>query len=95
MDQIYNHNGILFKWERSKAEKILRSRRITLVHAVQTITDPNAIIKTNDTRWKYIGLSDIGLLTVITEEDETRIVTAWKATATERNKYTHQKHCKE
>lgn len=86
MDYKYFYRGFLYRWEITHANVAFRDDRIKIYHAVQAIFDCNDPVEQSEfcpPRWKYVGMSTIGLLTVITSEDETRIITSWKASRTE------------
>lgn len=83
----YFYYGFLYKWEKRKAEKTFLDDHITICDAVQAIFDCQEPEEQSSGRWKYVGFSNIGIIAVITEEDETRIVTAWKASKEEQKNY--------
>lgn len=88
MNLTYFYHGLTYRWHRPKAEKTYRDDHITIHHCCQAIFDcqyPQEQANYHPPRWKYIGQSDIGIITVITAEDETRIITAWRSSKAEQH----------
>ena len=84
--ETYYHNGILFTWHHEPQNEY-NQRHISLYDCVQALEDDRCVVVVQDeyepVRWKAIGLSPVGIITVITEEDEAIIVTAWHSSAEE------------
>jgi uncharacterized DUF497 family protein len=85
--------------DEQKAAEVQAERGITLGDVVEAFADPNAADQYDETRsitehrYIIIGLSGIGLLTVIYtvwqdgQEDVYQIITAWHATTREERIY--------
>lgn len=82
IDYTYYYHGLFYRWEVTHADYVYRKRKIRIENAVQSINDVSPAVEEQDGRWKYIGRSSVGILS-ITTDDETRIITAWHASAEE------------
>lgn len=93
MDVSYSLNGIRFIWDDNKARlNIQRHDSITFEYAAQAFFDPFIRVvdasRNDETRDAVIGMAnDLSLLYVVhiqVEDDQIRIISARKATRTER-----------
>jgi uncharacterized protein len=90
-------NELEFEWDDAKARKNVRDHRVSFDEAKTVWNDENRIVELDvvhstedETREQVLGLSDrLRLLLVIfTERNETiRIISARRATQTERRRY--------
>ena len=89
-----------FEWDADKAAEVAAQRGITLDDAIAVFFDADAYEEfdedhsTTEERYRIIGLSAKGLLTVVYtvmqegQPDEVyRIITAWHATTSEEKRY--------
>lgn len=88
----------LFEWDDEKAAINWIKRRVNFNDAAKVFSDPYLIEEYDDEhsehedRWKVIGKIDDILFVVYTERGEfTRLISARKATATERRRYHDRK----
>ena len=97
-DISYTYHGYIFTWDSEKAEKYSRKHGITFEEACQVIINPIQLIEDasheEEQRWSVISyaLSErlaFPIYVVIADagEDGWRIVSARKATPTERSRY--------
>ena len=84
----------LFEWDDEKAELNWQKHRVRFETAARVFSDDAHIIEFDDEhsdyedRWKIIGKVDDVLFVIYTERGEfTRLISARKASATERRKY--------
>ena len=82
-----------FEWDDNKAANNLRKHGVSFVEASTVFADPAGIDEEDDDpdeeRWKRIGLTQSGLLSVIYTEraSRIRIISARKATRHEQDSY--------
>ena len=80
------YNGILYTWHH-EPQNLYESRHITIMDAVVVINRDDSVVEEQSSydpvRYKHIGLSPAGIIVVITDHTETRIITAWHASTAE------------
>jgi uncharacterized DUF497 family protein len=94
MDESFELNGITFVWDRTKAEANKVKHGIAFSQAAQAFFDPFLIVvdaSTDEARDAVIGMDEYwNLLFVVHiafEDERIRIISARKATRTERSSY--------
>ena len=84
--ETFYYHGTLYIWHH-EPQKLYEARHITIYDAVQVITRNDSVVSSQcvggEERYKHIGLSPAGIIVVITDDTETRIITAWHASTTE------------
>lgn len=79
---------ILYTWHH-EPQNLYQARHITIYDAVQVITRNDSVVSSqsvgDEERYKHIGLSPAGIIVVITDHTETRIITAWHASTAQAN----------
>ena len=80
------YNSTLYTWHH-ESQNLYQVRHLTIYDAIQVITRNDSVVRSQcvggEERYKHIGLSPAGIIAVITDETETRIITAWHASTTE------------
>jgi uncharacterized DUF497 family protein len=89
-----------FEWDPEKAAKNFRKHRVSFGEAQTVFDDPNGHVEYDtehakvEERWRVLGLSNrLRLLSVIyakKEQDTVRIISARRASAAEKGRYTSQ-----
>lgn len=83
--ETYYYRGTLYIWHHEPQIEY-RQRHISIrsaVIAIETGILLEVQIIDSEERLKYIGHSDAGIITVITDESLTRIITAWHSSKDE------------
>lgn len=90
----FSINGRLFEWDDEKAELNWQKHRVDFQDAAKVFNDPYRVEEFDEEhsfdedRWQVIGKVDDVLFVIYTERGEsTRLISARKATSTERRKY--------
>ena len=95
----YNHNGMIFRWNETKAEMNMKKHGISFEEAATAFRDINAQLyydeehTEDEFRFILLGYSVISRLLIVchcyrgNNESEVRIISARKATPEERQKY--------
>ena len=84
--ETYYYRGILYTWHHEPQNEY-SSRHISIASAVQALNRSDTVVIVQQVdgkeRYKHIGLSAAGIIVVITDETETRIITVWHASSAE------------
>ncbi len=97
MDERYELKGVTFIWDSNKAQSNLAKHSVTFTQAAQAFFDPflRATDASTDeeTRDAVIGMDErwnlLFVVHIVLEEDAIRIISARKATPSERDYYEH------
>ena len=78
-----NYHGTHYTWHH-ESQNLYEARHITILDAVVVIESGIVEVQqvNDEERYKHIGLSLAGIIVVITDETETRIITAWHTSTT-------------
>ena len=95
MDKFFERNGISFVWDREKAGKNVEKHGVTFQQAVSAFFDPFLRIvdasSEEEVRDAIIGMDEnwdlLFVVHIIVEDDRVRVVSARKATRSERRDY--------
>ena len=84
--ETYYHQGATYTWLH-EPQNLYEARHISIAAAVQVINRDDTVANVQqvngEERYKHIGLSSSGIITVITDHTLTRIITAWHSSTTE------------
>ena len=95
MDEVFEWNGITFVWDRKKAKKNVEKHGVTFQQATSAFFDPFLCVvdasPEEEARDAIIGMDEnwdmLFVVHIVVEDDRIRIVSARKATGTERRDY--------
>ncbi len=95
MDEIFKRNGITFVWNRTKAGKNVEKHVVTFQQAASAFFDPFLRVvdasPEEEVRNAIIGMDEnwdlLFVVYIIVEDDRVRIVSARKASRSERRDY--------
>ena len=95
MDEIFERNGISFVWNRTKAAKNVEKHDVTFQQAASAFFDPFLRVvdasPEEEVRDAIIGMDEnwdlLFVVHVIVEDSRVRVVSARKATRSERRDY--------
>lgn len=84
--ETFNYHGTHYTWHH-EPQNLYESRHIIIQDAVVVVEGGiDEVQQVNgEERYKHIGLSPAGIIVVITDLTETRIITAWHASTTQAN----------
>ncbi len=88
--ETYFHHGFLYIWYH-EPQNLYVERHISIVDCVHVINEdlnPTEQDWFFPSRWKFISQGSHTMITVITEDDWTTIVTAWKSSVVEEKIWT-------
>lgn len=90
-ETLYYH-GAFYTWHH-EPQNLYCNHHITILDAVMVIE--NGVVEVQvingEERYKHIGLCSAGIIAVITDRTETRIITAWHASSTEVKEWLRRK----
>ena len=93
--ETYFYHGYYYTWHHEPQNEYER-RHISIQEAVRVINRDDSTVEEqieyDPPRNKFIGLSSVGIITVITDHTIQRIITAWHSSTAEINEWLRDQH---